>query len=83
MMSPQPGVKVIGHGAGMKVRLVGDWDGRPLEGLRAAHGVETAIDKVLREQVRRARRAGCSWSDIGQALGTTKQAAWERFSNDR
>jgi hypothetical protein len=74
---------VIGHGAGMKVRLVGDWDGRPLEGLRTAQGVEKAIDKVLREQVRRARSAGCSWSDIGEALGTTKQAAWERFSNEK
>jgi hypothetical protein len=76
-------LEVIGHGAGMKVRLVGEWDGRPLEGLRAAQSVEKAIDKVLREQVRRARNAGCSWSEIGEALGTTKQAAWERFSNEK
>ncbi|MFC4911581.1 hypothetical protein [Actinomadura gamaensis] len=27
--------------------------------------------------VRTARRAGASWSQIGGALGTTKQAAWE------
>jgi hypothetical protein len=27
--------------------------------------------------VRAARAAGASWSQIGQALGTTKQAAWE------
>jgi hypothetical protein len=27
--------------------------------------------------VRTARQAGASWSAIGQALGTTKQAAWE------
>lgn len=27
--------------------------------------------------VRSARRAGASWSQIGAALGTTKQAAWE------
>src|SRR4051794_17703756 len=27
--------------------------------------------------VRAARRAGASWSAIGEALGTTKQAAWE------
>jgi hypothetical protein len=27
--------------------------------------------------VRTARRAGASWSAIGEALGTTKQAAWE------
>jgi hypothetical protein len=27
--------------------------------------------------VRTARSAGASWADIGQALGTTRQAAWE------
>jgi hypothetical protein len=30
--------------------------------------------------VRSARAAGCSWSQIGAALGTTKQAAWEAHS---
>ena len=83
MMGTQRHLKVIGHGAGLRVRLVGDWDGQPLDGLREAHHVETAIEKVLREQVRRARSAGCSWSEIGQALGTTKQAAWERFSSEK
>ena len=83
MIASQHRLKVIGHGAEMKLRLVGDWDRRPLEGLRVAQGIEKAIDKVLREQVRRARDAGCSWSDIGEALGTTKQAAWERFSSEK
>ena len=27
--------------------------------------------------VRTARAAGASWADIGQALGTTRQSAWE------
>lgn len=30
--------------------------------------------------VRSARRAGASWSQIGAALGTSKQAAWESHS---
>lgn len=29
--------------------------------------------------IRQARRSGASWSQIGEALGTSKQAAWERF----
>jgi hypothetical protein len=83
MISTQQRVKVVGHGAGMRVRLVGDWDDRPLDGLREVHGVETAIEKVVRDQVRRARNSGCSWSEIGEVLGTTKQAAWERFSTEK
>jgi hypothetical protein len=62
--------------------VVGDWQQRPLEGIELAHGVERALDKLLREQVRRARDHGCSWTDIGRALGTSKQSAWERFSGE-
>ncbi len=82
MIASQQRLKVVGRGAGMRVRLVGDWNDRPLDGLREARGVETAIEKVLRNQVGRARSAGCSWSEIGEALGITKQAAWERFSTE-
>lgn len=37
-------------------------------------------DKALTEHVRRARSQAISWARIGEALGTTRQAAWERFS---
>ena len=39
-----------------------------------------------RRQDRRARRArtrsGKSWTEIGQALGITKQSAWEKYSGE-
>lgn len=35
----------------------------------------------LRDTIATANVAGMSWEDIGEALGTTKQAAWERFAN--
>jgi hypothetical protein len=73
-------LKVVGHGSSTRVRLVGDWEHQPLEGIREARGAEQALEKVLRDQVRRARESGCSWTEIGDALGTSKQAAWERFS---
>ena len=73
-------LKVVGHGVSTRVRLVGNWEQQPLEGVREARGVERALEKVLRDQVRRARESGCSWTEIGEALGTSKQAAWERFS---
>jgi uncharacterized NAD(P)/FAD-binding protein YdhS len=82
MIRSQRHLRVVGHGASAQVRLVGNWDERPLDGLREARGVERALDKVLRDQVRRARDAGCSWTEVGDALGTSKQAAWERFSGE-
>ena len=30
--------------------------------------------------VRRARRLGATWAQIGDALGITRQSAWERFA---
>lgn len=33
----------------------------------------------LREQVKKCRDAGATWEQIGQALGTSRQAAQERF----
>jgi hypothetical protein len=73
-------LKVVGQGASTRVRLVGDWAHQPLVGVRGVRGVERALEKVLRDQVGRARASGCSWTEIGEALGTSKQAAWERFS---
>lgn len=32
--------------------------------------------------VRKARRLGATWAVIGQALGMTRQSAWERFSGE-
>jgi hypothetical protein len=32
--------------------------------------------------VNKARSSGATWSDIGQALGVTRQSAWERFARE-
>lgn len=44
----------------------------------AAHLSEVS-DSLLGIFVDRARRAGCSWADVGRALGVSRQAAHERF----
>ncbi len=75
-------LRIVEQGPSSQVRLLGDWEGHPLDGIRQARGVERALDKVLHDQVRLARDAGCSWTEVGEALGTTKQAAWERFSGE-
>ena len=49
-------------------------------GLRQARPAQEAR-RHLDEYVRRARLAGASWQVIGNALGITRQSAWERFRN--
>jgi hypothetical protein len=44
---------------------------------------QAAVDSahaVLQRQVDVLRERDISWAKIGEALGTTRQAAWERFS---
>jgi DNA invertase Pin-like site-specific DNA recombinase len=47
----------------------------------SAEAVDFAAEKV-REHVEMLRRRGVSWEKIATALGVTRQAAWERFSNE-
>lgn len=55
----------------------------PLDQLRAA--VSLSVDLAARADeltgyfVDAARRAGCSWKEIGSVLGVSKQAAQQRF----
>jgi uncharacterized NAD(P)/FAD-binding protein YdhS len=80
MVRPARRIRIIGHGRDIRVRAVGDWESEPLDGLREACRLSTALDKLTRESVARARKAGHSWTQIGDALGVTKQTAWERYS---
>ena len=75
-------IRIVGHGQNIRVRAAGDWQSESLEGLREACRVSAALDKLIRESVRRAREAGHSWTQIGEALGVTKQTAWERYSGE-
>jgi hypothetical protein len=75
-------LRIARKGSSFRVRLDGDWDEHPLDSIREVRSIERALDKVLHDQVRRARDAGCSWTEVGEALATSKQAAWERFSSE-
>lgn len=48
--------------------------------LRPAAARVGAADAGLRGLVDLLRQRGASWARIGEALGITRQAAWERFS---
>ncbi len=77
-----PRVRIVGHGNHLRLRTLGDWDGKPIEALRECCRAGTALEKAMWQTVGQAREAGQSWTEIGKALGVTKQAAWERFSGD-
>src|SRR3954471_17530112 len=40
------------------------------------------IDQALGGHVKRVRAPSVSWARIGDALGMTRQSAWERFSDE-
>jgi hypothetical protein len=42
----------------------------------------TQAEQNLGLWVAKARSLGAKWSQIGQALGVTRQSAWERFSGE-
>jgi AraC-like DNA-binding protein len=73
-------LRIVGHGRNLQARATGGREGDPLEGLREARRLETALDNLTRESVRHARAAGHSWTEIGQALDVAKETASERYS---
>jgi ClpX C4-type zinc finger len=46
----------------------------------AAAGAQ--VERHLTAWVRKARDRGITWTRIGEALGMTRQSAWERFSGE-
>jgi ClpX C4-type zinc finger len=66
------------------VPKVGGWSEQPddelLASLARIQAVVSQIDTTLHDHVDILRARGISWTRIGEALGVSKQAAWERFS---
>jgi hypothetical protein len=52
----------------------------PLSALRVLTQSEHELERIRREQVIAARATGASWQQIGDALGVTRQSAWESFT---
>jgi hypothetical protein len=53
----------------------------PLVGLRSLTQVRARLAEIEGSLIRRAREMGASSSDIGDALGITRQAAHQRLKN--
>jgi len=55
--------------------------GSPLAALAAARDLAAAASEAMQQAVDRARASGHSWREIGDVLGTTRQAAFQRFGH--
>ena len=65
------------------LNIDGDWQDRPLDFLRELKKCTTTlVDQMEQKAVDLARGQGASWTDVGSALGISRQAAWERFAPD-
>jgi hypothetical protein len=53
-----------------------------LETLRPAAVTVKTVEETLKQHVQQLRGRGVTWTQIGEALGTSRQAAWERFSGE-
>lgn len=51
----------------------------PMEVVTGSVTIHAQAETLLAAAVDRARRSGCTWSDIGDALGITRQGAFQRF----
>ncbi len=64
----------------------GPWTERPddemLASLAKIQAVAAQVDAAVHDYVGILRGRGVTWTRIGQALGVSKQAAWERFSGE-
>ena len=56
-------------------------DQQLLDQLPRIAAVADQVEDSLTIWVRRVRNRGVSWARIGEALGMTRQSAWERFSD--
>lgn len=57
-------------------------DEEMLETLRPAAATVRAVEETLKQHVDQLRRRGATWTQIGEALSVSRQAAWERFSGE-
>lgn len=53
-----------------------------LERLPHIAAARQTVDGYLQDWVTEARARHISWARIGEALGMTRQSAWERFKTD-
>lgn len=93
-----PGVHICNECVGLADAIIQEYRDRPievrlpvwesmtddqmLEHVPRIAAVADQVEANLRSWVQELRRRGVTWARIGQALGITRQSAWERFSGE-
>jgi ClpX C4-type zinc finger len=77
-------VKILIGNVGRRVPEFAGWDSysdsQLLASLVPSEQTLEAVRRDLQTKVDMLRGRGVSWEKIGEALGTSRQAVWERFS---
>ncbi|MFI5735283.1 hypothetical protein ACIA49_34545 [Kribbella sp. NPDC051587] len=72
-----------GHSVQVLVKALGDLPGvTGLEALRASRRVVELLTGARWHMIRQAREEGSSWSQVGTALGVSKQAAYDFYQRN-
>jgi hypothetical protein len=66
----------------MSVIIASALPSNPLEALRELAQGEAELGRLRRSSMAAARADGATWEQIGEALGMTRQSAWEYFRLD-
>ena len=73
-------VCLSGYPDSMGVIITDELPADPLDALRELARTETELDELRRKQVAAARAAGATWEQVGEALGISRQSAWEYYA---
>ena len=65
---------------GMSLISADSLPAEPLDALREVSRSEVELEELRWKQIAAARDAGASWAEIGEALGISRQSAWEYFT---
>lgn len=64
---------------GLLGQLLAQDPASPLDAIAFIQGAASEIGDGMQAAVERAREAGSTWAEVGQVLGITRQAAFQRF----
>jgi hypothetical protein len=64
---------------GLLGQLLSEESASPLDAIAFIQGAASEIGEGMQAAVQRARKAGRTWAEVGQVLGISRQAAFQRF----